>query len=147
MARAQPVGDTEPAKPGDVLCALEQHCQSGESLANSLPSFASSLLWPHHRRCCCTSLACRCFRSTNYCAAPCNLCWLPHFCLAVEEVEVHIDTLALLGFLTTSRVTGPSFSITFCNTADVDEEESVNNNSCRELGSIFRKAFHGLAIV
>ena len=20
------------------------------------------------------------------------LCWLPHFCLAAEEVEVHIDT-------------------------------------------------------
>ena len=31
--------------------------------------------------------------------------------------------------------------------ADVDEEESVNNNSCRELGSIFRKAFHSLATV
>ena len=134
MARAQPVGDTEPAKPGDVLCALEQHCQSGESLANSLPSFASSLLWPHHRRCCCTSLACRCFRSTNYCAAPCNLCWLPHFCLAVgrgrcrhslSQGRKAFESLAVLGFLTTSHVTGPSFSITFCNTADVDEEEQI----------------------
>ena len=37
MARAQPVGDTEPANPVDVLCAVGQHCaaESGEGLANT----------------------------------------------------------------------------------------------------------------
>ena len=40
MARAQPVGDTEPANPVDVLCAVGQHCaaESGEGLANSQPA-------------------------------------------------------------------------------------------------------------